>query len=106
MAEISSSLYRAGEGEPVLLLPGFTGHWRHWKPVLADLVARYEVIAATLSGHRGGPASDTGHRLRKGPDAGASLETLLDQLGVDTAHVVGNSMGGSLALELAKRGRA
>jgi esterase/lipase len=56
MAEISSSLYRAGEGEAVVLLHGFTGHWRHWKPVLADLIARYEVIAPTLSGHNGGSA--------------------------------------------------
>ena len=35
-----------------------------------------------------------------------SLEGRLDELGVDTAHVVGNSLGGALALELAKRGRA
>jgi pimeloyl-ACP methyl ester carboxylesterase len=106
MAEISPSLYRAGEGEPVVLLHGFTGHWRHWKPVLADLVARYEVIAPTLSGHNGGPAYPSGMGLEKIGDAGDSLERHLDQLGVGTAHFVGNSMGGALALELAKRGRA
>jgi pimeloyl-ACP methyl ester carboxylesterase len=106
MAEISSSLYRAGEGEPVVLLHGFTGHWRHWKPVLADLVARYEVIAPTLSGHNGGPAYPSGMGLDKVADAGDSLERHLDELGVGTAHFVGNSMGGALALELAKRGRA
>jgi pimeloyl-ACP methyl ester carboxylesterase len=106
MAEISPSLYRAGEGEPVVLLHGFTAHWRHWKPVLADLVARYEVIAPTLSGHRGGPAFPSGNALRKIGDAGDSLEEHLDRLGVGTAHLVGNSMGGALALELAKRGRA
>jgi pimeloyl-ACP methyl ester carboxylesterase len=105
-AEISPALYRAGEGEPVLLLHGFTGHWRHWKPVLADLVARYEVIAPTLSGHKGGPVYDHGSKLEKVADAGDSLEQHLDQLGVGTAHIVGNSMGGSLAIELAKRGRA
>jgi pimeloyl-ACP methyl ester carboxylesterase len=106
MAEISSSLYRAGNGEPVVLLHGFTGHWRHWKPVLADLVARYEVIAPTLAGHNGGPAYPDGMSLEKVADAGDSLERHLDQLGVGTAHFVGNSMGGTLALELAKRGRA
>jgi pimeloyl-ACP methyl ester carboxylesterase len=106
MAEISSSLYRAGEGEPVVLLHGFTGHWRHWRPVLADLVARYEVIAPTLSGHNGGPAYPSGMRLEKIADAGDSLEVHLDELGVGTAHFVGNSMGGALAIELAKRGRA
>jgi pimeloyl-ACP methyl ester carboxylesterase len=106
MAEISSSLYRAGDGEPVVLLHGFTGHWRHWKPVLADLVARYEVIAPTLSGHNGGPPFPSGMGLDKVSDAGDSLEQHLDQLGVGTAHLVGNSMGGALALELSKRGRA
>jgi pimeloyl-ACP methyl ester carboxylesterase len=106
MAEISSSLYRAGEGEPVVLLHGFTGHWRHWKPVLADLVARYEVIAPTLAGHNGGPAYPSGMGLEKIADAGDSLERHLNELGVGTAHFVGNSMGGSLAIELAKRGRA
>ena len=106
MAEISEGLYRAGEGEPVVLLHGFTAHWRHWKPVLADLVARYEVIAPTLSGHRGGPPFPSDNPLQKIGDAGDSLEQHLDHLGVGTAHVVGNSLGGALALELAKRGRA
>jgi pimeloyl-ACP methyl ester carboxylesterase len=106
VAEISSALYRAGEGEPVVLLHGFTGHWRHWKPLLADLVARYEVIAPTLSGHKGGPAYPAGVGLERVADAGDSLERHLDELGVGTAHLVGNSMGGALAIELAKRGRA
>lgn len=106
MSEISPSLYRAGEGEPVVLLHGFTGHWRHWKPVLGDLVARYEVIAPTLSGHNGGPAYAPGLPLERVADAGDSLERHLDELGVGTAHLVGNSMGGALALELGKRGRA
>jgi pimeloyl-ACP methyl ester carboxylesterase len=105
-AEISSSLYRAGQGEPVVLLHGFTGHWRHWRPVLADLVARYEVIAPTLSGHRDGPVYPSGMGLERVADAGDSLERHLDELGIGTAHLVGNSMGGSLAIELAKRGRA
>jgi pimeloyl-ACP methyl ester carboxylesterase len=106
VAEISTALYRAGAGEPVVLLHGFTGHWRHWKPVLADLVARYEVIAPTLAGHNGGPAYPEGIGLAELADAGDSLERHLDELGVGTAHFVGNSMGGSLAIELAKRGRA
>jgi pimeloyl-ACP methyl ester carboxylesterase len=44
--------------------------------------------------------------LEKVADAGDSLERHLDELGVGSAHFVGNSMGGSLAIELAKRGRA
>lgn len=105
MAEISPALYRAGDGEPLLLLHGFLGTWHHWRPMLGELVARYEVIAATLPGHDGGPP----YPISSPPTFAAGtdvLEAQLDELGVDTVHVVGNSTGGALALELAKRGRA
>jgi pimeloyl-ACP methyl ester carboxylesterase len=105
VGEISPALYRAGSGEPLLLLHGFTGAWHHWRPVLGELVARYEVIAPTLAGHDGGPPYRLGAPLTF-PAATDMLEGRLDELGVDTAHVVGNSLGGALALELAKRGRA
>lgn len=55
MGEASPALYRTGSGEPLVLLHGFTGTWRHWRPLLAELAARYEVIAPTLAGHDGGP---------------------------------------------------
>jgi pimeloyl-ACP methyl ester carboxylesterase len=105
VGEISSALYRAGSGEPVLLLHGFTGAWHHWRPVLGDLVARYEVIAPTLAGHDGGPPYEAGNPMTF-HGAADHLERHLDEIAVDTAHVVGNSLGGALALELAKRGRA
>jgi pimeloyl-ACP methyl ester carboxylesterase len=105
MSEFSPALYRAGSGEPVVLLHGFTAAWRIWHPVLADLVARYEVIAPTLPGHHGGPDYPTDQPItfERSTDA---VEALLDEMGVGTAHFVGNSMGGGIALELAKRGRA
>ncbi len=105
MSEISPALYRAGSGEPVVLLHGFTAAWRIWHPILADLVARYEVIAPTLPGHHGGPAYGDDHPITFEHSTDA-VERLLDELGVGTAHFVGNSMGGGIALELAKRGRA
>ena len=88
-----------------MLLHGFTGTWHHWRPILGELVAHHEVLAPTLAGHDGGPpfAADLPMTFAGAAD---SLEAHLDELGVDTAHLVGNSMGGALALELAKRGRA
>lgn len=106
MPEISPALYRAGEGEPLVLIHGFTATWRCWLPVLAELVPRFEVIAPTLHGHDGGsplPPSEHPHSIARAADF---LEEHLDQLGVGTAHLAGNSLGGALALELAKRGRA
>src|ERR1700737_3030393 len=105
MPELSPALYRAGEGEPLVLLHGFTGTWQHWRPVLGDLAARFEVIAPTLAGHHGGPPFPT-HGPLTLTAAADSLESHLDELDVGSAHLVGNSMGGTLAIELAARGRA
>jgi pimeloyl-ACP methyl ester carboxylesterase len=105
MPELSSALYRAGHGEPLVLIHGFTATWRCWLPLMGLLVPRFEVIAPTLHGHDGGPVPPDGpaHSLSQATD---HLEAILDDLGVGTAHLAGNSMGGALALELAKRGRA
>jgi pimeloyl-ACP methyl ester carboxylesterase len=105
MSELSAALYRAGSGEQVVLIHGFTGTWHHWRPVLADLVARYEVIAPTLAGHDGGPPFPAELEISFS-SATDSFEHHLDELGVGRAHFVGNSLGGAIALELAKRGRA
>ena len=105
MPELSHALYRAGHGDPLVLVHGFTATWRCWLPVLAELVPRFEVIAPTLHGHDGGPEPPTG-RAQSLSDATDHMEHLLDRLGIGTAHFAGNSMGGALSLELAKRGRA
>jgi pimeloyl-ACP methyl ester carboxylesterase len=104
--EISPARYRAGEGEPLVLLHGFTATWRCWLPVLAELVPRFHVIAPTLHGHDGGPALAPGGGAHTIAEAATHVEAQLDELGIGDAHIAGNSMGGALALELAKRGRA
>src|SRR3954467_9364613 len=104
-SEISPALYRAGEGEPLVLVHGFTATWRCWPPVLAELVPRFEVIAPTLHGHDGGPPPPDGPAHSIAP-AADHFETLLDDPRLQTAHFAGNSMGGALSLEMAKRGRA
>jgi pimeloyl-ACP methyl ester carboxylesterase len=85
------------------MLHGFTDTWRTWELVLPALRRRHDVLAPTLAGHAGGPAID-------GPadeDALAdAVEAAMDEAGFATANVVGNSLGGYLALRLAARGRA
>jgi pimeloyl-ACP methyl ester carboxylesterase len=102
---VTPGLYRAGEGEPLLLLHGFKGTWHQWEPIVAFLAEHYEVIAPTLPGHDGGPEFQKAGALRL-TDAGDAVETQLDSLGLGSAHIVGSSIGGGIALELAKRGRA
>src|SRR5688500_9054783 len=105
MAEISDARFRAGHGEPLVLIHGFTATWRCWAPLIADLVPRFDVLAPTLAGHDGGPVHP-GDVPMTIAGAAELFERELDAQGIDTAHLVGNSLGGALAVELARRGRA
>ena len=100
-----TALYRGGTGEPLLLLHGIGGVWRAWAPVLPYLEPHHDVIVPTLPGHAGGPALDDGVE----PSVAAladGIETELDRMGLARVHIVGNSLGGWLGIELARRGRA
>lgn len=95
--------HRGGEGTPLVLLHGFTDTWRTWTPILPALEAHHDVFAPTLPGHHGGaplPATFTWETMLP------EVERLLDDAGIERAHLVGNSLGGWLALALAARGRA
>jgi len=77
MPEISPALYRAGHGEPLVLVHGFTATWACWRPVIADLVPRFDVFAPTLHGHDGGPPPPDGPAHTIG-EAADHFERLLD----------------------------
>jgi alpha-beta hydrolase superfamily lysophospholipase len=96
-------MLRTGSGDPLVLLHGLTGTWEIWQPVIDRLAAEHEVIALTLPGHHGGCALNSGASVEQLADA---LERRLDELGITTAHLAGNSLGGLLAVVLARRGRA
>ena len=98
-------LHRGGSGPSMVLLHGFTDTGFTWASVLAGLAAHHDVIAPTMLGHYGGPPLPAGVPL--------SIEALveaverdMDAVGFDTAHLVGISLGGWVALQLASRGRA
>jgi pimeloyl-ACP methyl ester carboxylesterase len=95
--------HRGGEGPPLLLIHGFTATWRAWGPVIGLLEQQFDVFAPTLPGHTGGPEASN---ERPFTAMAAGLEAMLDELGWEREHVAGFSLGGHLALELAKRGRA
>lgn len=94
---------RYGSGSPLVLIHGLGGELCVWDPVLDDLAAAFDVIAVDLPGFgRSDPLDGT-----PSPAALArAVAAVLDELGIDTAHVAGNSLGGWVALELAALGRA
>jgi pimeloyl-ACP methyl ester carboxylesterase len=98
-----TSGHRGGSGSPLVCLHGFTDTWRSWELVLPALEAEHEVLAPTLLGHAGGPPLDGEVSDELIADA---VEAAMDEAGFETAHLVGNSLGGYVALRLAERGRA
>ena len=98
-----TAFLEAGEGPPVLLLhgsgPGVSA-LANWRGSLqSDLASRFRLIAPDVLGFGNtaapeGTALDQKARLRQ-------LSGFIDALGLDTVGLVGNSMGGALALGLA-----
>jgi pimeloyl-ACP methyl ester carboxylesterase len=94
--------HRGGSGPPLVCLHGFMDTWRTWELVLPALERRHDVLAPTLPGHAGGPPLERAD----GTELADAVEQAMDAAGFPTAHLVGNSLGGWVALELAARGRA
>nr|WP_293249860.1 alpha/beta fold hydrolase [Panacagrimonas sp.] len=102
-SEPGVELHEGGAGEPLVLLHGVGGNWQIWKPVQRLLERHVRVIVPNLPGHPGGVP------LRGEPTVGAMADALVAQMqarGIQTAHVAGNSLGGWLSVELARRGFA
>ncbi len=90
-----------GDLPPFLLVHGLASNCRTWEAVGGLLAAR---------GHRVAAVDQRGHGLSDDPDDGYDFATLcddlekaLDGLGFDRAVVVGQSTGGNIAVELARR---
>ncbi|MEO0422294.1 MAG: alpha/beta fold hydrolase [Pseudomonadota bacterium] len=91
---------RGGSGEPVLLLHGFGADRYHWPRMAVHLTRHYEVVAPDLPGF--GESSCDTHASYAVPAQVERIVALLDALGLDAVHVVGNSMGGHLAAAFAR----
>jgi pimeloyl-ACP methyl ester carboxylesterase len=92
---------RKGAGDPLLLLHGL-GLSRHtWDPVVPTLAEHFDVVAVDLPGF--GESEPLPAGVTPTPEAlAASVADLVDELRLDNPRVVGNSLGGWVALELAR----
>jgi len=105
MSSPSLRFEQRGDGPPLLLMHGLGSSLRVWDPVRPLLEAHMDVIAIDLPGHGGSPLPPSSNASKPGALA-LTIAAFLDRLGIPTAHLAGNSLGGWLALELAKIGRA
>lgn len=85
-----------GSGRPVVLIHGLSGSGRWWRHNVTALAQHYHVYVIDMIGFG---------RSRKQPfvlhQAASLLAAWMDQIGIDTADVVGHSMGGFVAVDLA-----
>ncbi|WP_051361816.1 alpha/beta fold hydrolase [Solimonas soli] len=88
----------AGAGPPLLLIHGLGGSHLDWEHQIAHFARQYRVIAPDL---RGFGASGAGRRLYSIRRLARDVTALLAQLGVERFALVGHSMGGAVAQQLA-----
>ena len=89
---------RRGSGEPLLLIHGLGYARWGWEPVLPGLAERFDVL---LFDNRGIGESDAPPGPYTVAEMAADAVQVLDEAGVERAHVVGTSLGGMIAQELA-----
>lgn len=87
-----------GEGAPLLLLHGGLGSIDMFAPLMPALTARHQVIAVDLHGHGRTALGDRPFTLEA---QGADMDAILTKLGYGKVDVMGYSMGGGVAFQLA-----
>ena len=89
-----------GAGRPLILLHGGLGSGEMFGPVMPQLAERHQIIAPDLQGHGRTADIDRPLDIRL---MGDDIAALIDHLGLDKPDVVGYSLGGGVALQVAVR---
>jgi len=92
------STLSAGEGEPVICLHGLGGTKASFLPTVAALAEHHRLIAMDFPGF--GDSDKPLSAAYDAPYLADAVTALLDELGIERAHLIGNSMGGRVALEV------
>jgi len=85
-------------GLPVVLLHGITDSWRSFEPVLPHLPDSLHAFALTQRGHGDSSRPASGYRLE---DFAGDVESFMDAVGLESAMLVGHSMGTAVAQRFA-----
>ena len=96
--EIDLYYEATGQGQPVLLIHGLGSSTRDWAEQVAFFSKHYQVVVFDLRGHG---KSDKPSGPYSIPLFAADTTELITALGIAPAHVVGISLGGMIALQLA-----
>ncbi|MEZ5529166.1 MAG: alpha/beta hydrolase [Porticoccaceae bacterium] len=96
--DVSIAYADEGQGEPLLLLHGLGVSRRDWGPQIQHFREHYRVIAPDFRGHGDSGKPDGPYSVQV---HAADTLALMNELGIDSTHVVGLSMGGMVAFQLA-----
>lgn len=89
-----------GRGDPIVFLHGWMGSWRYWFPIMEDLAPEYRSYGLDLWGF--GDSDKTSERYDVETYIDMAI-AFMDELGIWQAPVVGHTLGGAIATELAAR---
>lgn len=89
-----------GSGEPLLLIAGLASDSRSWAPILPALSSHFQVI---IFDNRGSGQTRPMNIPLDIPHMADDCKALLDHLHIPSAHLLGHSMGGMIAMECACR---
>lgn len=87
-----------GEGEPLLLIAGLGGDYSSWLPVADELAKDFRLILFDNRGAGRSSVPEAPYTIR---EMAADAANLLDILKIESAHLIGHSMGGYIAQEFA-----
>lgn len=90
---------------PLVLIHGFTDTPRTWDTLRPLLEPHHDLLVPATLGHSGGAALPEERMTSPLTAMVDDLERQMDDAGLERAHLVGNSLGGQIAIELAARGR-
>ena len=96
--DVTTYYEESGQGEPLVLICGLSADLQYWRFQVPALSKHYRVICFDNRGAGRSSAPDHAHSL---PELVDDVVALLEHLEIDSAHVLGHSMGGQIAQLLA-----